>query len=269
MHLLIDGKNLLYRGIYATSNTNSPFVAISRMIKSYDRMFPGRDIHVFWDDHKENLWRRDIHPEYKDSACRNKSKGISEQLATCQEVCEDIWNNMHIRQYKLPNMEADDLIFAFCHTIREDSIIISNDGDMLQIPFRYDHTQVFNPSKKELCPRSLVDPVVFKCLCGDTSDNIGGYDGIGPKTAKKCLKEPEQLMSVLEKHGEDLYIRNRKLIDLALCPGLCDNILYITKQSSKETRFNKKAITEMIYSKHKVRGIMSEYKNLIEPFSRR
>jgi 5'-3' exonuclease len=268
MHLLIDGKNLLYRGIYASLNTKTKdhFVAISRMMYSYLHKFDFRNIHVFWDDHKENLWRRELLPDYKEAPCREKSDDVSQKLVKYQTVCEDVWENMNIKQYKKDNMEADDLIFAFCHAIGGDIIIVSNDGDMLQMPHRYDNVKVYNPSKKIICDRPIMDPVILKCLDGDTSDNIKGYYGVGPKKAAICAADPRELWALLEEKGTEIYDRNRRLIDLTMCPSLAENVLHIIERFNQPTTFDKKVLVELLYRKHKIKGIMAEYKSVISPF---
>ena len=275
MHLLVDGKNLLYRGIYASLNTNAkdPFVTISRMMYSYYHKFvvPWRDkhggeVHVFWDDAKENLWRREIHPEYKESSCRKKSSEIGEKLIRYQALCEDMWKNMCIKQYKMDRMEADDLIYTFCHIFSGRKTVVSNDGDMLQLSYRFDDVEIYNPSKKIICKRPIIDTVAFKCLDGDTSDNITGYYGIGSKKAAEHVKDPVMMGELLKEKGPEIYIKNRKLIDLSLCPHLPENIVYMTEAFNQTMKFDKKVLIELIYNKHKIKGLMVEYKTIISPF---
>lgn len=268
MHLLIDGKNLLYRGIYASLNTATAdhFVAISRMMHSYLHKFGYGNVHVFWDDKKENLWRREILQNYKDSECRDKPSEVEEKLIRYQEICEDTWKHMNIKQYKKSRMEADDLIFAFCHLIHDETVIVSNDGDMTQISYRYDHVKIYNPLQKIVCNRPSIDPVLMKCLDGDKSDNIHGYYGIGPKKATKCIENTKMLWELISRDNASVYITNRKLIDLSLCPYLNDNMIYIMEYYNQPIKFDKKLIIELLYSKHKVKGIMAEFKSLISPF---
>ena len=268
MYLLIDGKNLLYRGIYASLNTKTKdhFVAISRMVYSYFHNLDAKSVHIFWDDHKENLWRRDIQSDYKEADCRDKSKEVEEKLVRYQAICEEVWQNMNIKQYKKDRMEADDLIFAFCYTVPGTKIVVSNDGDMLQLPYRFEDVQVYNPSKKCICDRPKYDPVSYKCLDGDVSDNISGYHGIGPKKAMKHIANSKSLWELLSERGPETYERNRRLIDLSLCPHLSENIIYVLEKINQETKFDKKMLVELLYNKHKIKGIMTEYKTIISPF---
>ena len=70
-------------------------------------------------------------------------------------------------------------------------------------------------------PEQAVD---MKILCGDTSDNISGIKGVGPKTALKFLEEYGSIREFLKSdHGdkkfpkselEPIFKRNQLLIDL-------------------------------------------------------
>ena len=268
MHLLIDGKNLLYRGIY-TSNTQNVdcFVVLSRMMHSYLHRFNPKHIHIFWDDHRDNLWRCELLPDYKLADCRDRAPEIDEQLARYGCVCEEVWANMSMRQYKRDHMEADDLIYAFCAVVNEPTLIISSDGDMTQLAYKFDWVSVYSPTKKILTETTEFDPVVQKCLSGDTSDNISGYYRVGPVTAEKCARDIGAFHKLLKDKGADIYHRNRRLIDLAMCPEATENMTYIIEQlATQQPQFKLKLIVELLYRKHKIRGIMTEFKSIISPF---
>lgn len=205
-------------------------------------------------------------PDYKEAECRDKSKIITSEVDANQAICEDFWDNMNIIQYKRNHIEADDLIYAFCHMIREDIVVISNDGDMAQLPYRFNNVKVFNPISKTIIDTPDYDPVTYKCLDGDISDNITGYYGIGKVHAEKFSRDIKALQKLLAIKGKEIYERNRKLIDLSLCPYIAENMTYILKKLSEDTKFNQEAITELVYGKHKIRGIMAEYKSTISPF---
>ena len=77
------------------------------------------------------------------------------------------------------------------------------------------------------------------------------------------------MQKLLSIKGKEIYEKNRKLIDLSLCPYVAENMTYILEKISETTKFDKEIITELVYSKHKIKGIMSEYKSIILPFNRR
>ena len=57
-------------------------------------------------------------------------------------------------------------------------------------------------------PAQVVD---YKALVGDTSDNIPGVPGIGPKTASKLIQEYGTLENILD-HLDDLPARTKTLL---------------------------------------------------------
>ncbi|MBD3407199.1 MAG: hypothetical protein GF411_13855 [Candidatus Lokiarchaeota archaeon] len=277
MHLLIDGKNILYRALFAAENdsefTNKKsdkFAAISRFMHYYyDKVRP-KHTHVFWDAPKKDLWRRSIHALYKDG--RNpgaRGIDIESELVKYQEIASEVWSAMGIRQYYRASMEADDLIFAFCHHIRSTPIVIvSSDSDLVQIMYYHNNVDILSPQTKKFVDKPTLDPVSIKCLQGDKTDNIKGYDGIGKVKSKRLVESPDKLFEFLQANGDNIYRRNRRIIDLSLCPFTLDNILYIMKiLSTEKPQFDSDKLKELLHEKYKMRGMVVEYPKTILPFS--
>lgn len=163
-------------------------------------------------------------------------------------------------------MEADDLIYAATSAIHpQESIIVSSDSDMIQIPFYFSSSKQYDPGKKITVDVPKVNPAVQKAIVGDRSDMIDGYNGIGPKKSQVLLESHTALREFLDNNGSEIFHRNLLLIDLSLCPKLLPNRMYIHKQLSNNTTFSSKDIRELIL-KHKVNGLMQEYNDLIPPF---
>ena len=64
-HMLIDGKNAIYRAIFAGYNDErfkksgfDYFVITVRFISNYLTIFNPQSVHIFWDAPRENTWRR-------------------------------------------------------------------------------------------------------------------------------------------------------------------------------------------------------------------
>jgi 5'-3' exonuclease len=264
-HLLIDGKNLLYRALYASYNgTTDQFVVISRCIHGYYDLFPAQNIHVFWD--AKPLWRDKIYPEYKKGRVPHNAR-IDADIAKYQPIAMEIWSKMNTRQYRRDKMEADDLIYAFCHHFKQDKIIIaSSDGDMTQISFYHDNVQVYNPLEKKIVDRPTINPVDIKCLDGDKSDNIIGYTNIG-EVKSRLIAEDYTKLSKLLAESADKYKFNRSLIDLAMCPYLLTNVLYILSVMKDKPVFEKETIRQLC-EKYKIRGMVGEFSKVILPFGR-
>lgn len=112
--------------------------------------------------------------------------------------------------------EADDLIGIAATEGGEESIVVSIDKDMLQIPCRH-----YNPNKKEFTVVSDFDGLKFfytQILTGDRADNIVGLYGVGPKKAEKiladCKTEADMYEECLHQYGgeEDRVIENARLL---------------------------------------------------------
>ena len=86
-------------------------------------------------------------------------------------------------------IEADDAVSIVAHACRkanEDYVIIGNDKDLHQVPGKHYN---FKTGKKEDIDEDRAAFLKYKqVLMGDTTDNIEGIPGIGPKKAEKILE---------------------------------------------------------------------------------
>ena len=118
------------------------------------------------------------------------------------------------------NHECDDTIANLAWSAVEDLdaevTIVSTDTDFIQL-LDNERIRLFNPVKKEFVTHDWVgeDYVIWKALIGDGSDNIKGFDGVGPKIASKMICEDtndqEELESVRlwSKHVFEVADRER------------------------------------------------------------
>lgn len=272
--LIIDIRNALYRAAYAylvspnQRPNNHPFIVLLRQMHSWNNAIrPGRII-VAWDAPRKTVWRRKILPTYKDRDNNDYIADMSETLEELTTICNEFFRYMNIYQLSMKRMEADDLIYASVDTLHpENSIIVSTDSDMIQIPYKFSSASVFDPTKMDCVPVPTVNPVMLKALTGDKSDKIDGYRGIGPKRGVKLLEGHSALQEYTTTQGRDLFIRNLLLIDLSLNPHLLSNKLHVCKVLSKPIEFNKGELYTLI-SKYKIAGLMSEFDDLISPFAK-
>jgi len=271
--LLIDGKNCIYRAIHAGRNDprHDPskrdyFVILLRFLNKYLVKFNPRSMHVFWDEKSSKLWRKKLYPDYKGN--RKNDPEVEEEVNRLNSLAVDMFSNMGIYQYQKPKMEADDLIYAFSKLHKnEKTIIVSSDGDMMQIPYYFDNVSVHNPlkSNSDLEPRPEKNPAELRSLMGDKSDQIFGYDQIGPKRAAALLEDKARLNDYIEKNDIKIFARNLALIDLSLCPYTLSNIRYILKVLNKPIKYDEKELYNLA-REYKVHGFMSEYKKCILSF---
>lgn len=147
---------------------------------------------------------------------------MPEELAQQMPIMKQVLQAMSIPIYECQGWEADDVIGTvgkICSNNAWQCIIVTGDRDSLQLID--DHVNVkliiSKPGQttatlytQELFrqeygfePKKLID---LKALMGDSSDNIPGVAGVGPKTAKELLEKFGSLDGVYA-HLEDASIR--------------------------------------------------------------
>jgi 5'-3' exonuclease len=119
------------------------------------------------------------------------------------------------------NYECDDVIGTLCDNLKdEDVTVLSGDSDFIQLLQRgYNNCKVYSPIKKSFMSAPDYPYVAWKCLSGDSADNIPGFKGIGDKTAQKLLKDPEKFkkfMAVEENRAQ--FSIFRQLIEFRSVP---------------------------------------------------
>lgn len=244
---LMDGSAFIYRGFFANRNmqrsdgfpTNS-LVVVSRVLLRILREERPRYF-AFVQDGKGPNFRHEIFPLYK--ANRDATpEDLVRQLDPIQRMVRALGLRLEVSQ----GCEADDCIaslaarFAGEHPV----IIVSGDKDLKQClgPNVY----MWDPASKEeklvseadFTAESGVTPGQWpdvQALIGDTSDNIPGVPGIGPKTARQIFSIcpsledirdhfvllPPKLRAKLQEHLENMFIwRQLTTLSREACPGV-------------------------------------------------
>ena len=128
---------------------------------------------------------------------------MPEELAQQMPIMKDVLRAMNIPIYECPGWEADDVIGTvgrICSENDWECVIVTGDRDSLQLIDQNVHVKLViskpGQTTAELYteekfreeygfePKKLID---LKALMGDSSDNIPGVAGVGPKTAKDLL----------------------------------------------------------------------------------
>jgi 5'-3' exonuclease len=272
-HMLIDARNALYRAIYAglsdeqfTRSKHDSCVIFFRFVATYLHKFKTKAVHFFWDAPKDTIWRKAICEDYKEG--RDVKADVDALLKRNSEICRAIIAAANCRNYARTRQEADDLIFAFCrHNSGSKILIVSSDSDFKQILWLMRFVDIYNPNNKngKLADAPDHDPVDLRSLAGERGDNIVGYPKIGPVRAAKLMADPKKRQKLFDDFGKKMYLRNRALIDLTLCPYLLKNISYILKMMSSDIKYDDARIRSII-QKYRVRGLSGEIKRSILPF---
>lgn len=262
--LLFDARNILYRAVYACGDEPQVVTVAIKLMAECVTKFKPQAACVFWDDSSRGGWRRKIFPTYK--ARDDHRDSARARVEEAEPVMRDLIPALGLRQFIKDDAEADDLIYAACRVLFPTRIvIISSDKDYTQIVYRNSNVVLYDHRTGKSVTQDQIDadPVVEKALDGDDSDKIPGYSGIGPVNSKRLAKSIDDLNSFLDKRGPSIYIRNRLLVDLSMCPNLMKNILYVQRAMSSKTEFNRAAIYDM--ARH-IPRLAEEYDRAASPF---
>ena len=263
--MFVDCRNVIYRAVLACRTHNEharvrgfnqpkklAFPLLLNMLSGWINTFEPVTVQTFWDAPRSTVWRRDLFEDYKNRDPL-PDPAIARDIAACEDTASAMFEYMNIRQFRKDRMEADDLIYAACRAqCVYDLVVVSSDGDMQQLLYITPKIRIYNPDTRTTMTvdnANMQNPVWYKALKGDVSDKIPGYDGIGPKTADKILKDPKKLAILLDQKGKDTLVRNLKLIDLSMSPYTIINQLYIYQVLA----------TSVLYDKERIRSLCDVY----------
>lgn len=203
---LIDGSALIYRAFFAFirnplinskgEDTSAAFGFVNSILKILKDENPDYIAVVF--DTKHPTFRHKMYDEYKSTRAKMPDELVS-QLPRIREACQAI----NLACFELKGYEADDIIGTFAKEGEEaglDVWCVTGDKDFFQLVT--DHTKIYTPGKAAVGPARIGREEVKKkfgvypelvidklALMGDSSDNVPGIPGVGPKTADKLLAE--------------------------------------------------------------------------------
>jgi len=130
--------------------------------------------------------------------------------------------NLEVTVLRHGRLEADDVIANYARFLAEkgeDVVVASNDKDFVQLLHGSPaNIRVYDTGKKEFFSPPDHDPVVYKALVGDKSDNIPGVPGYGPKKALKLTQAIAEGSFDVEHLGQEhyeIFQRNVKLVEFA------------------------------------------------------
>ena len=218
---LIDAYALIYRSFFAFihrpltnargENTSAPFGFANFLFQIRDNYRPDY-IAIVFDSGRSH--REELYPEYK--ATREKMpQELRDSLPRVRELVEAFGD----RVIAVDGWEADDVIGTLAARAVAgglEAVIVSGDKDFLQLVGG--GVQLLNPgrggpqgvaaewvdeegasAKLGVAPGQVVD---YLALVGDSSDNVPGAPGIGPKTAVKLLESYGTVEEVLDRAAE-------------------------------------------------------------------
>ena len=252
MLTLIDGNSLLFRAYYGvhsrlTRGDGTPTGAVYgflNMILPILSAAKPDDKFVCIFDASRITFRQDIYPEYK----ANRTETPADLISQSYLIREGL-SALGMPVLCIPGVEADDVIATLarqnCDAPRATRIITS-DKDLMQLVsdcvFLYDGMKNIEIHEPQVLEKFGVSPdrvIDVQSLMGDSSDNVPGVPGIGPKKAAELINQfgnldnlyanlddvkNERIRGLLRDNREMAYI-SRKLVTLKTDVELTDLVI--------------------------------------------
>ncbi len=211
--VIIDAMALAYKGYYAfisrplTSSAGEPTSAVfgflNQLFKIIEDTKP--DYLAVGFDSKEKTFRHERYENYKSSR-----QAMPEDMIPQIKRIQEIIRAFNIPLYILPGYEADDLIGTAVKEAEQQGF------DCYAITPDKDYIQLISPNIRVVKPGKSTDEIVildeekvreemgfepiqmidYLALVGDSSDDIPGVAGIGPKTAVPLIQKFKSLENI-------------------------------------------------------------------------
>lgn len=244
---LMDGSAFVYRGFYANKSlqrsdgfpTNALYVVTRILLRILREEQPKHFAFVL--DGRGKNFRHDLFPLYK--ANRDATpEDLVRQMEPIQRMVQAIGLHLEVSS----GCEADDCIASLAKKYAQERpvIIIGADKDLRQC--LAPNVWLWDPAAKE---EKLISELEFtaetglrpeqwpdvQAIIGDTSDNIPGVPGVGPKTAEKIFAEfstledirdglarlPEKMRLKIEPHVDAIFLyRQLTTLNTSYCMDL-------------------------------------------------
>ncbi|MBO4480258.1 MAG: DNA polymerase I [Alphaproteobacteria bacterium] len=202
MLTLIDGNSILFRAYYGVHSrltrsdgtpTGAVYTFLNMMLPVFAAAKPN-DKFVCVFDASRQTFRQKIYPEYKANRDETPADLISQSIMVQRALGE-----MGVPVLCIPGVEADDVIATLATQscqIADKTRIMTGDKDLMQLVsdciYLYDGMKQKTIGRTEVLEKFGVTPeqvIDVQSLMGDSSDNVPGVRGIGPKKAAELINE--------------------------------------------------------------------------------
>ncbi len=205
---LIDATALLYRAYFAFirnplvnskgMNTNAIFGVISSFLGFVQKFEPQHIIVSF--DRKAPTFRHEMSEQYK----ANRPP-MPDELIPQIEPVKQFFADIGLNEISQDGLEADDILATLATRLKDkyEILIVTGDKDYSQLV--QDGVTLYDPMKDKMIDREQVIAkygitpeqfVDYLAIVGDSSDNIPGVKGLGPKGAETLLREYQTLDNI-------------------------------------------------------------------------
>lgn len=220
---IVDGSGYIFRAYYGVTSLSTKDGFPTNALYGFTRMLgkllqDSEATHVFVVfDAGRKTFRNDIYPEYK----ANRA-ACPDDLVPQMPFFREISKALGLQVLESPGYEADDIIGTLVKRYEDagcEIVIVSGDKDLSQLVDS--KVSIWDTMKDKkfgaegviekfgVPPEKVVDMLA---LMGDTSDNIPGIQGIGPKTASQLIQKygtVEEVIASLDAIRNDASIRGR------------------------------------------------------------
>ena len=287
---LIDAYALIYQSFFAFANrpltnsrgenTSAEWGFLNYLIRIREEFAPDYLAVVF---DAGSSQRKKLYPEYK--ATREK---MPEDLRESLGRIRSLLDALHHPVVEVEGFEADDVIASLAQralALEEDieAVIVSGDKDFYQLlrpglrlfrPARggragtsAEWVDESNASKRfGVPPDRIID---YLALIGDSSDNVPGAPGIGPKTAVKLIEQYGDLDEILA-HAEDVRAKRPRESLLNHADQIRLSRQLVTMLTDVDVTFDLDGLAVRAPDRERMRELLLEleFHTLLERFAR-
>lgn len=239
--LIIDGHSMAFRAFYALppdnfvtatgQHTNAVYGFVSMLTRLLETEQPTHIAVAF--DVSRHSFRTEEYPEYKGTR-----DATPEEFKGQVELIREVLDAMGIVSLSREGFEADDILATLAYRAGHEGstvLVVSGDRDSFQTVT--DNVTVLYPGTgpgdlRRMTPQAVEDKYgvpphrypEIAAIVGETSDNLPGVPGVGPKTAAQWINKFDGLDNVLARADEiggkrgtalrehmDDVLRNRRL----------------------------------------------------------
>lgn len=220
---LIDGSSFLYRAFYALKPMVTPsgthvgaVYGFCRMVKKIIDTFKPEYLALVWDS-KGPTQRHELYKEYK--ATR---QAAPMHLFDQKFLIQDFADQIKLAQIEKAGYEADDLLYSLARDFKQKGYrvsLVTTDKDLGQA--LNSNIVLYDAFKQETHDKAALEAhygfpleklAFYFALTGDSSDNIPGVRGIGPKGAKDLVTQFDSLSDLYERIDQVPKERTRELL---------------------------------------------------------
>lgn len=217
--LIIDGHSMAFRAFYALppdnfvtatgQHTNAVYGFVSMLTRLLETERPTHIAVAF--DVSRHSFRTEEYPEYKGTR-----DATPEEFKGQVELIREVLDAMGIVSLSREGFEADDILATLAYRAGHEGstvLVVSGDRDSFQTVT--DNVTVLYPGTgpgdlRRMTPQAVEDKYgvpphrypEIAAIVGETSDNLPGVPGVGPKTAAQWINKFDGLDNLLARADE-------------------------------------------------------------------